>query len=143
MSEVVVAFPRPDPSAANDDYGQLIQLYLETRNVKQELEKKHKDHVRQYNDVMKKIEAKLFEHLQAHNMQSISSDEGTAYISHKRSASIGDAEAFKNFVIESRAWDMLDWKANVTAVGDFIEENDVPPPGVNFRTEQSLNIMKK
>lgn len=141
MSEVV-AFPRPDPPA-NDDFGQLISLYLETREHVQRIEKAHKDHVRQYADVMKRIEGKLFEHLQAHNSQSISSDVGTAYISHKRSATIGDAEVFKNYVIENRAWEMLDWKANVTAVGDFLEEHKIPPPGVNFRTDQSLRIMKK
>lgn len=144
MNEVV-PFPRPDPkpAPANDDFGQLIQLYLDTRDAKAEVERKHKEHVKQYSEVMKKIEAKLFEHLQAHNMQSLSSDVGTAYISHKRYATISDGVAFKNFVIENRAWDMLDWKANVTSVGDFLTEHEVLPPGINFRTDQSLNIMKK
>lgn len=141
----VVPFPKPDPKpdAANDDFGQLIQLYLDTRDAKSAIERKHKEHLKQYSEVMKKIEAKLFEHLQSHNMQSLSSEVGTAYISHKRSATISDGEAFRGFVIENRAWDMLDWKANVTAVGEFLTEHEVLPPGINFRTEQSLNIMKK
>ena len=142
MSEVV-AFPRPDPKPANDDFGQLIELYLETRDAKLAIERKHKDHLKQYGEVMKKIEAKLFEHLQRHGMQSLSSDIGTAYVSHKRSATIADGEAFRNFVIENRAWDMLDWKANVTAVGDFLSDHEILPPGINYRVDQSINIMKK
>ena len=45
-------------------------------------------------------------------------------VDQQRAASIRDATAFQNYVIENRAWDMLDWKANVTAVGDFITENE-------------------
>src|SRR5882672_8774206 len=135
MSEVV----QLRPAAPKDPpFGQLIALYLETRDAKAEIEKQHKLHLKQYSDIMQLIEGKLMAHLQEQEGQSLSSEVGTAYLSHKRSAPIHDAVAFKNYVIENRAWEMLDWKANVTAVGDFLTEHEMPPPGVNLKSVVTL-----
>jgi len=141
MSEVVPFKRPPDPEQTH--LGALIDLYLETRDMKAALEKKQKQVLKKYSTVMGRIEAKLMEMLQEKGLQSLSSDVGTAYLSHKRSAPISDGEAFKNFVIENRAWDMLDWKANITAVGDFVEQHQTLPPGVNYKTVITLGIMRK
>jgi len=142
MSEVV-QFKRPEAAKPEVDYGELIKLYVEARDAKQALEKKQKEHLKQYNDVMMMIEGKLMAHLQEVGLQSLSSDVGTAYLSHRRTAPIHDAVAFKGFVIENRAWDMLDWKANVTAVGDFLTEHNALPPGVNYKSTVSLGVQRK
>lgn len=142
MNEVV-PFKRSDPEPQEENFGQLIQLYLETRDAKTALEKKQKEHLKKYSVVLNKIEAKLMEHLRKRGLQSLSSDIGTAYIVHRRSAPIADGEAFKNYIIENRDWDMLDWKANVTAVGDFITEHQTLPPGVNFNSVVSIGVMRK
>jgi len=123
--------------------GDLIKLYLDTRDAKHLLEKQHKDQLKQYTDVLNKIEGVLMNHLQENASQSIASDDGTAYLAHKRSATISDAPAFKGYVIENRAWDMVDWRANVTAVGDFLTEHETLPPGINWKTSVTLNVMKK
>ena len=139
MSEVVQFKPQPK----EDDIGELISLYIETRDAKDALVRKQKAHVKKYTKVMDMIEAKLLTHLREHGGTSFSNDKGTAYISHKQFASIADAVSFKGFVIENRAWDMLDWKANVTAVQDYLSENQSLPPGVNLRSETSVNVMRK
>lgn len=140
MSEVV-QFKRPPSKEV--DFGALIQLYLETRDAKTAVEKRQKQHLKQYSEVLRKIEGKLMEHLHEQGLQSLSSDIGTAYLSHKRSSPIVDGVAFRNYVIENRAWDMLDWKANVSAVGDFIAEHSTLPPGVNYKSDVSLGVMRK
>lgn len=140
MSEVV-PFKRPEPTES--DFGELIQLYLATRDAKQTLERKQKEHLKKYSDIMARLEAKMMEHLQKHGIQSLSSDDGTAYLSRTRSAPIVDAVAFKNFIIENRSWDMLDWKANVTAVGEFLTEHKTLPPGVNYKTDTKVNVQRK
>lgn len=141
MSEVVQFKPRDNEPQSH--LGALIDLYLETRDMKAALEKKQKQVLKKYTTVMARIEAKLMEMLQEKGLQSLSSDIGTAYIRHSRSAPISDGEAFKNYVIENRAWDMLDWKANITAVGDFVEEHQALPPGVNYKTVITLGVMRK
>jgi hypothetical protein len=139
MNEVVQLRPKPQEET---DFGELIQLYLETRDAKEALEKMHKQHLRRYTSVMAKIEGKLMTHLNEHNVQSLASKDAIAYLSTKRAASIRDATAFQNYVIENRAWDMLDWKANVTAVGDFITENEHAPPGVVLNSVVVLRIAR-
>jgi hypothetical protein len=37
-----------------------------------------------------------------------------------------------DYVIQHNAWDLIDRKANVTAVEGFINQHNSPPPGVNF-----------
>ena len=139
MSDVVVQLrPPPEP-----DFGQLIQLFLDTRDAKARLEREQKDHVKRYSDVLAKIEGKLMSHLQARNLQSLSSDLGTAYLSHQRSAPIRDAVAFRDYVIANGAWDMLDWKDNLTAVTDFLQENNELPPGVDLKSAIRLGVMRK
>jgi hypothetical protein len=139
MSEVINFRPPPK----SDNFGELIELYLQTRDAKAAVEKAHKEHVRRYVDVMLQIEGKLMAHLQEHGVQSLSSGLGTAYLSHKRSAPIHDAVAFKTYVIENAAWDMLDWKANVTAIGDYLVEHQSTPPGVNLKSSVTIGVMRK
>src|SRR5262249_46413786 len=124
MSEVIPLRPA-NPEA---DFGALIDLYLETRNAKAKLESEQKKHVKQYADVLNNIEGNLRQHRKNHGGQSLSSTTGTAYIASKRSAPTHDAAALKTYVIDNEAWDMLDWKATVPAVADFLQENNVPPP---------------
>lgn len=144
MSEVV-QFRKANPvvELKETDFGVLINLYLETRDAKLALERKQKLHLKKYTEVMQKIEGQLMAHIQKSGLQSLSNDTGTAYLSSRKTASISDAVAFKGFVIENRAWDMLDWKANSTAVSDFLAEHEVLPPGVNYRVDQSLGVMRK
>jgi len=125
------------------DVGELIALYLETRDMKTAVERKQKLQLKKYTAILKRIEGILMHQLQEKNLQSLSSGDATAYITHKSSASIVDAVAFQGYVIENRAWDMLDWKANVTAVKDFVAEHDILPPGVNLTTNVSLGVMRK
>ena len=123
--------------------GQLIELYLETRDAKQALERKQKAHLKKYSDVLTRIEGKFLEHLQANGGQAFSTSFATAYLTTKRSAPITDAVAFKGYVIENRAWDMLDWKANVTAVSDFVNDHEELPPGVSLKAHVTVNIARK
>lgn len=132
-----------EAAAQPPNLGELIALYLDTRDARDKLVRQQKDAVKNYNDMLTLVEGRLMEHLQKNDTQSVSSDVGTAYLSRKRSATIGDAEAFRGHVIENRAWDLCDWKANVTAVDEFLAEHGVLPPGVNFRTVVSVNVQKK
>lgn len=61
---------------------------------------------------------------------------------------IEDVVAFQGYVIENRAWEYLDWKANKTAVVNYIEENHDPnhpdivhlPPGLRENPHPHLRV---
>jgi hypothetical protein len=114
------------------DINKRIEQYIKLRDKIAEIKKRQKDELKPYNETLEKLNAVLLAHLNTVNGNSVSSDAGVAYRSEKKSASLADADAFMQFVITNNAFDLLDRKANVTAVEDFIAANNTPPPGVNY-----------
>jgi hypothetical protein len=62
----------------------------------------------------------------------------TIYRKTRRSASLADPGAFRDYVKEHDQWDLADIKANAPAVAEFIEKHGVQPPGVNFSQHVSV-----
>jgi hypothetical protein len=93
--------------------------------------------------MLDKLNAVLLEHLNTINGESVRTEMGTVYRTEKKSAPLADPDAFMRYVIGNEQWDLLDRKANVTAVADFIEENNEAPPGVNFSTTYVVGVRRK
>jgi hypothetical protein len=71
---------------------------------------------------------------------SIRTEEGTICRKEKASASLIDKDAFRRHVIGTESWDLLDWKANLTAARDFIKEHaGEKPPGVEISSKWTLS----
>ena len=121
----------------------LIDKYVALRDRKRELEAEYEERVRPINAVMEEIGAILLQHMQDTGAEHIATPAGTAYQATKRSAAIRDKQAFRQYVVEAGAFDMLDWKANATAVFKFIEEhNGSPPPGINPSSRTTVNVRR-
>jgi hypothetical protein len=67
---------------------------------------------------------------------------GTIYTSTRYTASLADPEAFMKFVIETRQFDLLDRKANSTAVKDYVGEHNVLPTGCNLTAMKTLGVRR-
>lgn len=137
-------FPHAHPEVPPQpiDAAALIGIYLELRDAKRALEKSHEEQLKPYTERMTKIELALQKYMQDTRLNSLPTDAGTAYISVKRSASVADGAAFRGHVIESREWDLADWRANVNAIETFIKEHGIVPPGVNFREFEAVNVRR-
>ena len=107
-----------------------------------EEEKKQKEDVKVYTDAMDKVEGRVQEFFTQTGQTSAPTAAGTAYLSTTYRASIADKQAFKSFVIGQSRWDLLDWKANVTATKDFAKEMKAPPAGVNLTSITKVNIRR-
>ena len=53
-----------------------------------------------------------------------------------------DVQAFQNYVVANELFEMLDWKANVKAVEDFLKEFGELPPGVKFTTTNLVGVRR-
>ncbi|HLZ24524.1 MAG TPA: hypothetical protein VKQ30_20610 [Ktedonobacterales bacterium] len=133
--------PTPDTTV---DIKTRIDQFLAIRDKISEIEKQHKDFLSPYKLAKEQLEGILLAYLQAAGLDSIAGSSGTAYRNTKRSATIADPEAFRQFVQANAAWDLADWRANAPAVHDFITENGgVPPPGVNYTELIAIGVRKK
>jgi hypothetical protein len=129
-------------NAPTVDINKRVQQYVKLRDEIKRMDDEHKEKLKPYKDTLEKLNAVLLQHLININGDSVRTEGGTVYRTAKKSASLADPEAFMRFVSANEAWDLLDRKANVTAVADFIEENNETPPGVNFTTTYVVGVRR-
>jgi hypothetical protein len=53
---------------------------------------------------------------------------------------VADKEAFLTYVRTHEAFELLDLRANKTAVEEFVAANADLPPGVNWNTQRTVNF---
>jgi hypothetical protein len=86
------------------------------------------------------IEGLLMEELDTTGAKNIGTVYGTIHTVTRYSAPLEDPQAFMDFVIQTERWGMVDKKANVTAVRDYVEEHKGLPPGVRLTSHTRLSI---
>lgn len=129
-------------SSPQADLGRLVEDYVKVRDLKADIEAKHKERVSKYNEVLMAIEAKILQFLQDHNLDTVKTGAGTAYTRTVKSASIADGELFRNYVIMNQKYELVDWKANANAVQDYVTAEGNLPPGVNFSSMQKIGVRR-
>lgn len=129
-----------DLSNFNDD--QIAQLWHEAHASIDTMEKQLKESAPYVTAkaIIEEISKIATQRLETSGASSINTPHGTIHTVGKTTARIMDPEDFRGFVIENRAWDMLDWKANMTACRTFVEENKTLVPGVELTTYRRLSI---
>lgn len=125
------------------DIQKRVEQFIQLRDVIRTRDDDHKKAMAPLRETLEKLNAVLLAYLNDLNMNSANTDAGTVYRTEKKSASIADAEAFMKHVISNGAFDLLDRKANVSAVTDYIESNGVPPPGVNYSKTYVVGVRRK
>lgn len=124
------------------DVDKRVGQYVALRDKIKELDDQHKESMKQYRDMLEQLGNILLSHLQSVNAESIKSAAGTFFRTTKKTASLEDAEAFMRFVIANNSFEMLDRKANVKAIEDYLEANKVLPPGVKFSQRVEVNVRR-
>lgn len=119
-----------------------VSQYVKLRDIIKEKNDAHKLAMKPMSDALEQLNSVLLAHLISLSVNSASTDAGTVYRTEKKSASLADAKAFMDFVIANQAWDLLDRKANTTAVEEFIKGNSAPPPGVNFSSTYVVGVRR-
>lgn len=67
---------------------------------------------------------------------------GTVHWNTRVTASLADPQAFMDFVIANNKFELLDRKANSTAVQDYVKANKANPPGVNLTAHRTIGVNK-
>lgn len=122
-----------------------VEQYLALRDKIKAFDDEHKEKMAPYREALEMLNEVLLNHLNQIKSDSASvNGVGTVYRTVKDSASLADASAFMDFVVENAQWDLLDRRANVTAVRDYMQANagDLPP-GVNFSRRFVAGVRRK
>ena len=119
-----------------------VEQYVALRDKIKSLETAQKETLKPYKETLEKLGAVILSHLNEVGAESVRTNAGTAYVTPKKSATLGDPKAFFEYCRGNDAWDLMDRKANVTAVADYVEQHGAPPPGVNYSTRLDIGIRR-
>jgi len=134
--------PAPQPIDLEKRVGQFVKL----RDLKAELVERHKAELAPFNDAMEALKAEIAAGMDTLNVDSVKTSCGTASFTSKDSASVSDMDAFWAYVVTTGQFELLDKKANVTAVRAHIDNpanNGTPPPGVNYSVFRDVGVRRK
>lgn len=122
----------------------LIEKYISLRDQKKAAEDKFKEFMQtHYGDPMDAIEVQILDVLNQQGIDSLAAKSGSAYKKVNTSVTVADAASFRRHVIGESAWELIDWRANKTAVNDLVENGDELPPGLNRSTFITVGIRRK
>lgn len=125
------------------DVEKRVGQYVRLRDLKAEIETKHEEELAPVKQTMLMIEEELKTALSSMNATNMKTTQGTVSLSHKASASAADLSAFWTWIVTQGAFDMLDKKPNVTAITEYVKQNGVAPPGVNYNVRVTVGVRRK
>lgn len=126
-----------------EDLEKRAEQFVKLRDLKTEMEERHKAELAPIKEAMEALKAVFAAGMDALNVDSVKTACGTVSFSSKSSAAVADKDAFWTYVVTTGKFELLDYKANVTAVKDHIENNQGnPPPGVNYSVFRDVNVRR-
>lgn len=121
---------------------QRVKEYVRCRDAIKALEEKHTKEKAPLVELQNMLTGWLQSFLETAGGDSIKTKEGTCYSTTKFTASLKDPDAFMKYVIDRQDFDLLDRKANVTAVKAHVAEYGDLPPGVNLSSIKTVGVRR-
>ena len=121
---------------------EVVKSYIALRDKKADLKADYDAKVAKIDDVMDKVEAKILSYFEESGLESIRTDAGTAYKSTRHSATVADWDSVLAHILETENYQLLEHRVSKKAVEEYRMANDDLPPGVNWRSEVTVNIRR-
>ena len=122
----------------------LIEEYIVLRDAKKQADETYAEFIKtHYSTRMDELEGILLDTLNRLGVDSLAGQSGTVYKKLSTSVTVADGREFRRHIIGAEDWDLLDWRANKTAINDRIDQGQELPPGVNRTTFYSVGIRRK
>lgn len=120
-----------------------VQQYVQIRDKLKVLDDEHDARRKPLVEIQNMLTGWMQNFMDKSQSESIKTEHGTCYSSVRYTASLPDAEAFMNFVITNQCFEMLDRRANSTAVREYIADHGSPPPGVHLSALRTIGVRRK
>lgn len=126
----------------SEDMQKRTSQYIQIRDALKRLDEKQAAERKPLLDVQERLTGIIRSFMDTNKLDTLKTKAGTCYTSTRYSASVADAEAFMNFVREKGLWDLIERRANATAVKDYVAEHHQLPAGVNLTGLQTLGVRR-
>lgn len=132
----------PPSDEATQKFEKRTAQYIAVRDKIKEISERHAEELKPLVELQNDLTAWFTEELDRVGAQSVKTGKGTVYQSTRYSASLQDPKAFMDYVVSNNAFDLLDRKANSTAVRDFVEQHKSEPPGCKLSAIRTVGVRR-
>lgn len=136
--EVMEHKPKASISTLGND--ELVKLYVQLRDRRAARKKEFESVDDQDKAKMERIEGVLLVRFNESGSESVRTKEGTAFKHKSTFASVGDRDAFIGHIKATQDFELMDVRANKTAVQQHLEATGDLPPGINWREEIHIRV---
>ncbi len=121
-----------------------VKRYIQCRDIIKAAEEQHKETLKPLKELLNRLSGQLecFLDESGKGVDSVRTDQGTFYRSIKYTASLADPGMFMTFVEMTHKFELLDRRANATAVRDYTKKNGALPPGCNLSAITTIGVWK-
>jgi hypothetical protein len=130
------------PEVVKAKVEQRVGEYIACRDKIKELNEAHEASIKPLVELQNMLTGWLQSFLEQAGADSIKTQQGTCYSTTRYSASLADPESFMTFVKSTENFDLIDRKANATAVRAYVEEHGQLPPGVNLNAIKTVGVRR-
>lgn len=125
-----------------DDMELRTAQFIQTRDLIKKIEDETKEKLKPLRQIQELLAGRIQAFMVENSLVNLKTKAGTCYTTTKRTASLSDPDAFMTYVIEHNAFDLLDRRANSTAVQDFVKKFKALPPGCNLNTIETVGVRR-
>jgi hypothetical protein len=132
-----------DSNEASIPMDKLARVYRKMQTRIQTLTATYETEVEVLKAQQEAVKTALKDQMLALGVKSVTTAEGTVILSTKTRYSTQDWDAFKDFIKENDAIDLLEQRIAQTNMATFLGENPtLVPPGLNSNSEYSISVRK-
>ena len=147
MRAYPVTFPPEDQAKATvtvptTNIDVLVDKYVRVRDRIADMKQQHAADLAPFNQALATLEGCLLEHMNQAGLESMRAPAGTAYKAKRVSAKVMDWEATWEFIMEHKAFDLIEHRVSKVAAQAIVDETQTPIPGVEITTEVVVNVRR-
>ncbi len=125
-----------------EDISKRVMQYIQIRDKLKEIDEAHDNARKPLVELQAALSGRLQKALDDSNAESLKTEHGTCYRSTRYTTSLADPDAFMKFVIGKGLFDLLDRRANGTAVKEYVNQHNSLPPGCNLNAIQTVGVRR-
>jgi hypothetical protein len=131
-----------DPHNPQELAAKRVEQFVQIRDRLRQMNDEHEARCKPLLEVKALLEGWMQQFLQQSGATSVKTTKGTFYQTVRHSSSLADPDAFMRYVIDHKEFNLLDRRANTTAVREFVKDHKALPPGVNLNTINTVGVRR-
>lgn len=134
--------PPPLNAPVVEDMEKRTAQFIAMRDKIKELDDRHNETLKPLRKIQELLAGRIQAFMASNKLENLKTKAGTCYTTHRTTASLADPEAFMKYVIDHGQFELLDRRANSTAVKEFLQRNKALPPGCNLNTIETVGVRR-